>query len=293
MRATQTDKQITSHLVNMAPQLEIYVDGKGSSFRTAERGYLRLNFSSTSTDQAQASHDVQSAVARLTSAFRALAIKTEDGSPHPDAAVTAFTVSALSTVSEFQRDEQHRSILDLPQEHTVRASAEIIFRNMAKLAEMSNELATMSHVSMSETEWRLTEPTRVELEREARVKAITDAVQKAEDYASVVGRRVIAVEIKDQPTAWGGPYMSQMPRLMQQQRPQLPQMQQQQMQSQQMQQMQMMLMQQQQAKNRVALQSMTDQGSQALTLEPKSITVSAHVNAKFVSRDEDGGGMEI
>ncbi|KAJ4289986.1 hypothetical protein N0V88_006787 [Collariella sp. IMI 366227] len=274
----------------MVPQLEIYVDGKGSSFRTAERGYVRLNFSSTSTDQAQASHDVQSAVAKLTSAFRALAIKTEDGRPHPDAAVTAFTVSALSTVSAFQRDDQYRQVLDLPKEHTVKASAEIIFRNMAKLAEMSNELATMPHVSMSETEWRITEPTRVELEREARVKAITDAVQKAEDYASVVGRQVIAVEIKDQPTASGGPYLSRMPQMQQQQiHPQ----QQQQMNPQQLQQMQMMLMQQQQAKNRAAMRSSTDQDSQALTLEPKSITVSAHVNAKFVSADGNRGGMEL
>lgn len=33
-------------------------------------------------------------------------------------------------------------------------------------------------------------------------------------------------------------------------------------------------------------------GAEALALEPKTITVSAHVSAKFVSVDGDGGRVE-
>jgi uncharacterized protein YggE len=245
----------------MVPPLEIYVDGQGSSFRTAERGYLRLRISSTSTDQAQASSDVESAAAQLTSIFRAMAIKTVDGRPHPDAAVTAFTVTPLSTVSQYQRDAQYRQLTRQPKEHTVTASAEIIFRDMAKLADVSGELARMPHVSMSETEWRLTDATRAELEREARRKAIAAAVQKAQDYAAVVGREVFAVEIRDQPQAPAGWYGApQAQRMMQQMiLPQAPQ--------------------------QAAQQAPAQQTSEGLTLEPKTITVSAAVNAKFVSGD--------
>ena len=264
----------------MAPQLEIYVDGQGSSFRTAERGYLRLSISSTRTDQSQAVQEAQSAVAKLTTTVRALATKTLDGRPHPDAAVTAFTVAPLSTVSQFQRDKHYRALPEKPKEYTVRASAEVIFRNMARLAAVSDELAQMPYVSMSETEWRLTDATRAELEREARRKAIADAVQKAQDYAGVVGRRVVAVEIKDQ-------HQASVPGLFFRQ----PMAQQGMMQQQQMAQVQALQQQQQQMVQQAAQGSgMSTAVSEALMLEPKTITVSALVSAKFVSADGDGNG---
>ena len=253
------------------PPLEIYVDGKGSSFRTAERGYLRLGVTSTSTDQSQAITNVQSATAMITSLCRSLATKTDGGRPHPDAAITAFTVTPLSTVSQYQRDQNYRPLLQKPKEHTVTASAEIIFRGMAKLAEVSSELARMSHVSISEVEWRLTEPTRAELEREARLKAISDAVQKAQDYASVVGRQVVAVEIKDQPTSPGSHHVYRHQPMMQAQQQAL---------------QQQMMMQQAAAQQGATIATTASDG---LTLEPKTITVFAHVSAKFLSRD----GVEL
>ncbi|KAB5566542.1 hypothetical protein GE09DRAFT_1107204, partial [Coniochaeta sp. 2T2.1] len=191
------------------PRLEILVDGKASVFRKAERAYVQVIISSASTDQSQAFENAQSTVTTLTSQIRLLATKMEDGvTPHPSAAVTAFTVSPLSTSSRFQRDDRGNLLERKPKEYTVSTSAEIIFRNMDRLAEISAELATMQHLSITGTEWRLTEPTRLEIEREARIKAIKNAVQKAEDYAGVVARRVIAVEIKDGASSGPG-YTSQ------------------------------------------------------------------------------------
>ncbi|KAG7285893.1 hypothetical protein NEMBOFW57_008187 [Staphylotrichum longicolle] len=265
----------------MVAPLEIYVDGKGSSFRVAERGYLRLSVTSTSTDQSQAISNVQSAAATITALCRPLATKTEDGLPHVDAAVTAFTVTPLSTVSQYQRDQNYRQLLNRPKEHTVTASSEIIFRDMAKLADVSNELACMAHVSVSEIEWRLTDATRAQLEREARVKAITDAVHKAQDYAGVVGRQVIAVEIKDQPQA-PGLYGAYAPAYRNQ-----PMMQQ-------MMQQQAAVHQQLAAQQAAAQQGaqhvagISTSASEGLTLEPKTIAVFAQVSAKFVSRDDVG-----
>ncbi|KAK4135827.1 hypothetical protein BT67DRAFT_376664 [Trichocladium antarcticum] len=242
----------------MLPQLEIHVDGKGSCFRTAERGYLRLRIASTSTDQAQALSDAQTAVAKINLVIRALAPKTDDGLPRPDAAVAGFSATPLSTASQHQRDPQHRPLLALPREHTVGASAEIIFRDMARLAAVSAELAAMPHVSVAETEWRLTDATRALLERDARLQAVRAAVRKAGDYAGVVGRRVAAVEIRDQPMV-----------------------------------MQQLQQQQQRSGSAAGGMSMASGGgAEALALEPKTITVSAHVSAKFVSVDGDGGRVE-
>mgnify|MGYP001574764140 CR=1 FL=1 len=243
----------------MAPQLEIHVDGKGSVFRTAERGVVHLSISSTSTDQSKALVDVKGTVEVLSQKFRILATKTEDGRPHPSAGITTFTVSPLTTSSNYQRDHSYHEIKHIPKEHTVRSTAEVIFRNLELLSDLSHELASMPHVSIVSTEWRLTGPTRMEIEREARVKAIKDAVQKADDYAGVVGRQVVAVEIKDGPssnTASRPYYFGGGPAQMQQ-------------------------MQQQMAPGRAA-------GSPSVTmdgpaLEPRTITVSAQINAKFVS----------
>ncbi|KAH6855515.1 hypothetical protein B0I37DRAFT_57754 [Chaetomium sp. MPI-CAGE-AT-0009] len=251
----------------MALQLEIYVDGKGSSFRTAERGYLRLGISATSTDQSQAFGEVQKAAATVTNTFRALALKNLDNQPHPDAAVTAFSMTPLSTLSTYQRDKNYRELRTLPKEHTVNASAEAIFRNMDKLAEVSNQLATMPHISILGTEWRLTDATRAALEREARVKAIQEAVQKAEDYARVVGRQVVAVEIRDQPAPGSMPLHAA--------------------------QAQAQYMMQQQAQSRhPSMSGIAVTAPEGPALEPKTITVSAAISAKFVSRDGNTSGME-
>ncbi|KAJ9162349.1 hypothetical protein NKR19_g1341 [Coniochaeta hoffmannii] len=257
------------------PQLEVHVDGTGSVFRVAERAYVRLSISCTSTDQSEAFENAQSTVSSLTANIRSLATKTEDGRPHPSAAVTTFTVTPLSTTSYYQRDKNQQELRRLPKEHRVSSSAEIIFRNFTQLAETSAELAKMPHMSINGTEWRLTQATLDEIEREARLKAIRDAVQKANDYAGVVGRQVVAVEIKDGPSGSYG-YSSG-------RAPVMPQV---------------MMQVQQQQQSAYAMQQRAGSGmavtSDGPALEPKTITVSAYVNAKFVSID--GGGdddMEI
>lgn len=251
------------------PRLVVHVDGTGSVVRVAERAYVHLAISSTSTDQSEAFEEAQSTVSSLTDKIRSLAPKTEDGRPHTSAAVTAFTVTPLSTTSRYQRNKNNEELRNKPKEHTVAASAEIIFRDFAQLAEMSAQLATMPHMSVGGTEWRLTAATLAEIEREARLEAIRDAVQKANDYAGVVGRRVAAVEIKDGASD-SDAYSSYRRRPL----PQMAQM------------------------YPVPAQMPGGGGTAVLSagppLEPKNITVSAHVNARFVSIDGgDDDSMEI
>ncbi|KAK7988350.1 6-phosphofructo-2-kinase [Apiospora arundinis] len=189
----------------MWPQLKIHVDGSGSVFRTAERGVLHIRVSKSDKAQTAASDAVRETSAKLTANFRTHALKTEgaDGRPvpHPDAGITAFTASSISTHSMPQYEWVDGRRRDLGVLYCASSDFEVVFRDMALLADAAGELASMPHVSIVSTEWRLTAATRAEIEREARKKAIENAVQKAEDYAGVVNRTVVAVEIQDGPAS--------------------------------------------------------------------------------------------
>lgn len=177
----------------MLPQLKIHVDGSGSVFRTAERGVLHINVSKSSKSQQEASDAVRETSASLTTQFRTHALKTEgaDGrpAPHPDAGVTAFTASSLSNHAQPEYEWVENKRRDRGVTHTASSTLEVVFRDLVLLADTAGELAAMPHVAITSTEWRLTAATCAEIEREARKKAIENAVQKAEDYAGVVGRR--------------------------------------------------------------------------------------------------------
>ena len=56
----------------------------------------------------------------------------------------------------------------------------------------------MSQVTVNRIDWRLTDPILKALGAELRKEAMRDAISKADDYASVVGREVTVVQITDQ-----------------------------------------------------------------------------------------------
>ncbi|KAK8113856.1 hypothetical protein PG999_005925 [Apiospora kogelbergensis] len=272
----------------MLPQLKIHVDGSGSVFRTAERGVLHIRVSMADKSQNESSDAVRETSASLTARFRTHALKIEgtvDGRPvpHPNAGITAFTASSISTRAEpeFEWVDGRRRALDV----MYRASSdfEVVFRDMQLLADVASELASMPHVSIVSTEWRLTAATRAEIEREARKKAIENAVQKAQDYSGVVNRSVVAVEIKDGPAsaasniknAWH-PFSStaglfgSSGNMMQQQAPP---------------QLQAQMQAQAQARAQQQTLNPSEQAKEGPSVEPRTITASATVNVKFVSVD--------
>ncbi|KAK7924332.1 hypothetical protein PG985_006386 [Apiospora marii] len=281
----------------MLPQLKIHVDGSGSVFRTAERGVLHISVSKSSKSQSESSDGVRATSAHLTAQFRAHARKTEgaDGrpAPHPDAGITAFTASSMSTHSQPEYEWADNKRRDLGLTYHATSTFEVVFRDMALLADTAAELAAMPHVAITSTEWRLTAATCAEIEREARKKAIENAVQKADDYAGVVGRKVVAVEITDGPasaassifnswrrpfnnTVGGGGLFGSSNQTMQQQAP--PQQQQ-------------MAAQQQQMLQAQAQRMGQEPANEGPSIEPRTITASATVNVKCISVDGEPMSM--
>ncbi|KAL1869589.1 hypothetical protein Daus18300_005443 [Diaporthe australafricana] len=182
----------------MVPQLKIHVNGSASVFRTAERGVLYIEVSSTTKSQAEASSNVSGTTETVINTFRRFAQKTEDGlAPHATAGITAFSASAPETSTFVPRDKNGREIKSAAKEYTATTTAEVVFRDLELLARLATELSAMENVSITQTSWRLTDATHEAICREARVKAMKDAVQKAEDYAGVVGREVFAFKVED------------------------------------------------------------------------------------------------
>ncbi|KAJ4388239.1 hypothetical protein N0V93_008846 [Gnomoniopsis smithogilvyi] len=182
----------------MTPQLKIHVAGNASVSRKAERGVLHIRVWHTSPSQADVSSAVATKSDTLTTLFRQHALKTEDNHPHPNAPITTFTVSAPSTSSHLPMSpETGRVLPDAARLYTAETRAEVIFRDVALLAEVAVELSAMENVSIEQTEWRLTDATRDEITRQARINAVRNAVEKANDYAGVVGREVVAFRIDD------------------------------------------------------------------------------------------------
>ncbi|MCJ1432706.1 hypothetical protein MMC27_002063 [Xylographa pallens] len=179
----------------MPPRLEINVTGASKVSRNAERGVLSIAVSSEGPSQDTVSEAVTSTSNHLRATFRDLSPKTASGEATPDAAITIFSMTALTTKTYIPEDRQGNPLP--PRLYSANTSFQVIFRDFEKLAEVAGMLFTTPHVSIVSTKWRLTDVTLAGLASETRQMAMRDAVRKAEDLAEVVGRQVFAVEITD------------------------------------------------------------------------------------------------
>lgn len=177
----------------MAP-LTVTVTGSSSISRQAERGVLTVSAKSEGPEKEIVSHEVTSASKELHRMFTELSPKTEAGAATADAPITVFSSTMLRTGFYDQTDKTSETRTRV---HTATSSYSAIFRNFAKLGDVVGNLMTHPHVSIDRVEWKLTDATIKSLHSESRTLAMENAIEKAEDYARVVGRKVFAREIND------------------------------------------------------------------------------------------------
>ena len=200
----------------MAP-IEISVTGSSSIQRHPERAFLTLRVSSTGPSQATVSQEVTLRSNGINQLLNELATKSETEQATSDAPVTDFSVGFLKSWSELPHDKKGQ-----PRERVYHAQVNInaYFRDFGKLSEVVAQLLALPNVEISGITWQLTKPTRKALGSESRKLAMLDAVERARDYADVVGREVFAVEIDDEPRS--GPSAGYQMMMMQQRAPQMP-----------------------------------------------------------------------
>lgn len=175
--------------------LKIIVSGHSTISRYPERCVLGVSVRSEGPQQEPVSKEVALASNQVHQIFTELSPKTEEGFATADAPVTKFSNTLLRTWSTVPVDDNQKS---LPRVYHAHSSFQAIFRNFATLGEVVRKLATYSKVEIDSIDWRLTDDTKKALGSKSRKLAMYDAIQKANDYAEVVGQKVVAVHIADE-----------------------------------------------------------------------------------------------
>lgn len=172
--------------------------GTSSILRQPERAFLTLCVSSHGPSQETVSKETTSRSNHIQQHLKQLAPKTETGAPTSDASVTAFSVGFLRSWSRipFTGGNEPR-----PRVYHAEVKISANFRNYTTLSEFTATLLCLSNIEILGIDWQLTAPTKKSLGSESRKLAMLDAVEKARDYAEVIGREVVAVEVKE-PSSW-------------------------------------------------------------------------------------------
>ena len=181
----------------MAP-LEIELSGTSVIARHAERAVLSVKVSSEGPSQETVSNDVTSTSNNLAIKFKELAPRSEDGSTTSDAPVTIFSMTSMRTSSWTPTISHNNEAVQLPRQYEAVTMFKVIFRNFYKLGEVTGALFKTPHTTIEGTEYILTDQTKEDLGSESRKAALRDAIRKAQDYADVVGKKAVAVEISEQ-----------------------------------------------------------------------------------------------
>jgi uncharacterized protein YggE len=191
--------------------VRIHTIGTSTLSRAAEQAVLTLEVSSEGPTQSAVSLEVTTTSNLVQSELKANSSEkgTADPagspmSPSPDeATISQWSMSSLSTGSYMPWDPQHKEEQQKDRVYTARTTFEITFCSFDRLGQIVSNLANMPHVSVVNIEWRLTTPTKLEMGKASRKLAIEDAVNKATDYGTALGRTSLkALEVSD--TDYGG-----------------------------------------------------------------------------------------
>ncbi|KAJ5096580.1 hypothetical protein N7456_007301 [Penicillium angulare] len=239
----------------MAP-LSIQVTGKSTISRHPERAVLKVTVKAEGNEKESVSNQVTSTSNEIHRIFKELSPKAEFGTATLDAPVTVFSSTGLSTWSRNIKDANG---LDIGQAFHAQSSFQAKFRNLTKLTEVTGKLATYPLVDIHSIQWCLTDETRQSISSESRKLAMRNAIEKANDFAEVVGRAVVPVEIDD-----GGQKSFQQP----------------------VQQMPRSMMQQMAGELEMSSTSVAD-GNGAINMSPLDIRNTGTVQVRFAAADED------
>jgi uncharacterized protein len=183
---------------------EITVRGTFSTFQAPERATVHA----TIAFAGPAMEPVYDRVARDLESLKATVTPLKTGDHGP---VTWWSAEQLRTWSN---RPWNKDGIQLPLVHHASVGVEVKFRDFASLSRwVGSHVANTQGFRISHIEWALTSKRRKELQRQARTRAVEDAVAKAQEYAEALGLgRIRPVAIADagmlgasRPESGGGP----------------------------------------------------------------------------------------
>ncbi len=168
---------------------EITVRGRFSAFQAPERGTVHA----TIAFEGPAMEPVYDRVARDLDAVKASVAPLKAGDHGP---VTWWSAQQLRTWSNRPWNQDG---IQLPLVHHASVGMEVKFRDFSSLSRwVSQHVANTDGFRVSRVDWALTTKRRTELQRQARTRAVEDAVARAQLYADALGLdRIRPVAIAD------------------------------------------------------------------------------------------------
>ncbi|OJJ38707.1 hypothetical protein ASPWEDRAFT_36383 [Aspergillus wentii DTO 134E9] len=178
----------------MAP-ITITVTGNSSIDARPEQAVLSLQVKSDGPSKDIVSKEATATANQVQQTFKEL--QAESSPP-----VSAFSTQSVRSGSEVPRDNDGN-----PRERVYfsQISFEATFHDFERLGQVTGRLSAHPNIEICNVDWRLTDATKKDLSSRARKQAMVDAIQKAKDYADVIGREVVPVEITDTDCSYGYP----------------------------------------------------------------------------------------
>jgi uncharacterized protein len=157
---------------------EITVRGTFAAFQAPERGTVHA----TIAFEGPAMEPVYDRVARDLEAVKASVTPLKTGDHGP---VTWWSAQQMRTWST---RPWNKDGIQLPLVHHASVGIEVKFRDFSALSRwVGQHVANTDGFSVSRVEWTLTSKRRTELQRQARTRAVEDAVVRAQQYADALG----------------------------------------------------------------------------------------------------------
>lgn len=151
------------------------VSGHASALHPAERATITVTVSFTGPDRK----------AVRTQALTAHAAVVADAKSHDasKAATEWYADSvAVDAYNEWVKDSDTTVL-----RYRAQSQVRVTFTDFDALVDWVSDLAERSGIEFHGIDWKLTEPTRLRVQREVRVASVQDAITKAHDYAAGLG----------------------------------------------------------------------------------------------------------
>ncbi|EXJ92402.1 hypothetical protein A1O3_00953 [Capronia epimyces CBS 606.96] len=182
----------------------INIEGCATISTVAERATLLVGVFDSGYDKDSVSKNVVNTVNSLQAELDLLCPRLENGDISPEAPVSFFSISSLTTSSREERaeDDQGRLARRTGKDiYTTNTNLDIRFRDFGKLGQMVVQLSSTPLVQVKGVTWKLTEEKRTALQDQVRMDALRRAIQRAQSYAQIIGRSntVTPVKIQDHP----------------------------------------------------------------------------------------------
>lgn len=173
--------------------LEVNVHGNSDLTAKAELVVLDFVVSAEAASQNDVSTAIRPVSRELQSKLETLSTRKEQDVA--DAPVTIYTMGSLSTRSCMPRNRAGET-----QQKIFSASIAFTatFQDFDVFNEVADKLLNTQHVQIRNLEWRLREGTRHAMSKQSRQLALQDAMEKAEQFASALGRELVVSKVDDE-----------------------------------------------------------------------------------------------